>query len=259
MRLISILSLFSVVALTPYLAQADQAWSSEINNFALLAQNDGDDSYDPFADYSEFEEQSDEEADINFFRNGRFFTLGIGVGYRRFTNVMNEIYSPGTNFGIALTYFFDLRFGLQVGYTAGTHNLEIKTSTRDYRGNIDLTSTSFHLKYFLSAQNVTRGLATVNPYFVGGFSQNYRTFKVSGTEAYSRDGALGFDAGIGMEVPMMRNKIFVGLQALYQIVNFADENTELQFRDSGTNAIVSTNIYPRGDIISATLILGINF
>ena len=47
----------------------------------LLAQNKGsgedDDSYDPFADYSEFEEDSQEEADIHFFRNGRFFTLGF--------------------------------------------------------------------------------------------------------------------------------------------------------------------------------------
>ena len=42
------------------------------NQYRLLAQS-GTDAYDPFVDYSEFEEVSEEEADINFFRNGRFF------------------------------------------------------------------------------------------------------------------------------------------------------------------------------------------
>jgi hypothetical protein len=248
--------LLAVFLLTPSVFGAEPSILQMPN---LVAANDGDDSYDPFADYSEFEEASDEEADINFFRNGRFFTIGLGLGYRRFTNVMGEIYAPGTSFGGFLTYFFDLRFGLQVGYTVGDHALEIKAPTQTFRGTINLTSTSFHLKYFLSSQNVTRGLSSVNPYFIGGFSQNYRTFRVSGTDAYARDGALGFDAGVGAEVPLMRNKMFVGIQVLYQIVNFSDENSEIAFRDSASGSTVQTGIYPRGDIFSGSLILGINF
>jgi hypothetical protein len=49
-----------------------------------------DESYDPFADYSEFAESAEQEADINFFRNGRFFTLGFQGGYRRFTETMGS-------------------------------------------------------------------------------------------------------------------------------------------------------------------------
>jgi hypothetical protein len=255
MQLKHIIALVAVILLTP-LASFGDGISQQVRPLTI-AQNDGDDSYDPFADYSEFEEASDEEADINFFRNGRFFTIGLGLGLRRFTNVMGEIYSQGTSFGGFLTYFFDLRFGLQVAYTVGDHALEIKTPTQIFRGTVNMTSTGFHLKYFLSSQNVTRGLSTVNPYFLGGFSQNYRTFKISGTDAYARDGALGFDAGIGLEVPLMRNKMFVGLQLLYQIVNFADENSELAPAVSGTP--VPTGIYPRGDIFSGSAVLGINF
>ena len=44
------------------------------------AQYDGDDVYDPFADYSEFEENNQEEADINFFRNGRSFNVNFLFG-----------------------------------------------------------------------------------------------------------------------------------------------------------------------------------
>ncbi len=47
----------------------------------------GDDVYDPFADYSEFGGQ--EEADINFFRHGRFVTIGSSLCYRIFTEALN--------------------------------------------------------------------------------------------------------------------------------------------------------------------------
>jgi hypothetical protein len=254
---VALVTAFCTLAFLPRLANATEL---EIPSGSLLvSQFDADDSYDPFADYSEFEDASDEEADVNFFRNGRFFTLGLAFGYRRFTNVMGEIYKPGTNFGGFLSYFFDLRFALQVGYMVGDHEVELQAPTRTFRGNITLSSTSFYLKYFLNTQNVTRGLAKLNPYLIGGFSQNYRTYKISGTEAYGRDSAIGFDGGIGCEIPMMRNKMFFGLQLLYQIVNFSDENSEIIFQDSASGANVPTSVYPRGDVFSGNAILGINF
>ncbi|MFN9068010.1 MAG: hypothetical protein ACK5V3_12335, partial [Bdellovibrionales bacterium] len=45
-----------------------------------FSQVDTEEAYDPFSDYSEFDEASDEEADINFFRNGRFLTVGLAAG-----------------------------------------------------------------------------------------------------------------------------------------------------------------------------------
>lgn len=38
---------------------------------------DIDEAFDPFSDYSEMEQDAEEEADINFFKNGRFLTLGF--------------------------------------------------------------------------------------------------------------------------------------------------------------------------------------
>src|ERR1041385_294119 len=84
-KLIAYLVIVAATALTPFRATADQGIP---DRHYLVAQHDADDSYDPFGDYSEFEEASDEEADLNFFRNGRFFTLGFQVGYQRFTDVM---------------------------------------------------------------------------------------------------------------------------------------------------------------------------
>lgn len=225
------------------------------DRYNLLAQADGDDSYDPFADYSEFEESSEEEADINFFRNGRFFTMGFVGGYRLMTENMGDIYKPGSNFGIFLAYFFDLRFALQLAFLTGDHQIGFKTPAgTTVRGNAAMTNIGIDLKYYLNTQNVTRGLAQLNPYIIGGFSQVYRTATVSGETAFSKEGAMAFDLGAGIELPMMQNKMYFGGQLLYQMVNFKDENSEIII--SGNE---QTGIYPTGDMLTFSVILGINF
>src|SRR5208282_3311600 len=85
----------------------------------------GDSNLDPFADYHEFEEDEQQEADENFFHNGRFFAVGIMGGYQSFTDVLGVLYQPTATYGLFLTYFFDLRFALQVSYMLATHPLNI--------------------------------------------------------------------------------------------------------------------------------------
>lgn len=110
------------------------------------------------------------------------------------------------------------------------------------------------LKYYFNTQNVTRGLAELNPYLVGGFSQIYRTITINGVDAVAKDSAFGFNFGAGIEVPMMRNKMFFGMQALYQFVSFADESRVIL--DINENP---TGISPRGDSYLIHGILGVNF
>ncbi len=218
-----------------------------------IAQLEGDDAYDPFADYSEFEESAEEEADINFFRNGRFFTLGFIGGYRSFTETLGDIYSSGAAYGLFLSYFFDLRFALQIQFLTGDHNLAFTANSTRVTGTVSMTAVGFNLKYFINTQNITRGLAQFNPYLVGGFSQVYRTATVSGIEAFSKEGALGFDVGGGIEFPMMRGKMYAGLQGTYQLVNFKNENTDLIVANQ------KTGVFPTGDALYVLGILGVNF
>ena len=223
--------------------------------YRLFAQYEGDDSYDPFADYSEFEENQEQEADINFFRNGRFFTLGVIAGYRGWTDNLKSLYSGGATYGLFLSYFFDLRFALQLSFLTGDHSMSF-TSPQGTKvsGNIGLTSISVYLKYYFNTQNVTKGLADLNPYLAGGFSQVYRTSTVDGQDAFGKDSATGFDLGFGMEFPMMRNKMYLGWQATYQLVTFRGENTEIRLADGER-----TGIYPTGDTYTFVGILGTNF
>lgn len=229
----------------------------------LLAQNDTDETYDPFADYSEFDEASEEEADIHFFRNGRFLTVGLVAGMRGWTDRLASLYGSGPTYGLFLSYFFDLNLALQFGFLTGDYDFNLNFTNPNTgqntvnTGNVSLTLMNFHLKYYFNTQNVTKGLANLNPYMVGGLSQAYRTYTVSGVDGYSREAVVGLDGGVGLEIPLLRRKAFFGVQAVYHMIQFKDENTALIGTD-GTNQI-QTSAKPKGDSYDILGILGMNF
>lgn len=224
----------------------------------LLAQTDPDEAYDPFTDYSEFDEESDEEADINFFRNGRFFTLGLAGGSRSFSGNMSEIYQTAPTFGLIITYFFDLRLAMSMSFQTGDHAVKFTTDTQSktYTGNVLISSMSFDLKYYMSTQNVTRGLADLNPYILGGIGQFYRTYTLADLDGYSRDSTMGFNLGAGVEIPLMRKKAYLGLQGAYHYVEFNDEN-KMFVPNAGGSEKLDKNI--SGDFFDFLAIIGMNF
>lgn len=237
-------------------AQADEVAKKVSIPGLRYAQLDSEDSYDPFADYSEFDEAQDEEADINFFRNGRFVTLGFTAGMRGFTGGLNKMYTSSATFGAYISYFFDLRFALQFGYLTSDHTFNIKSasSINSGKGNVGVSQFGLDLKYYINTQNVTKGLARFNPYVIGGFASVQRTTSIQGVEGFGKDTATAWNLGAGIELPLMRNKMYFGGQAVYQLVNFADENTEIVFDDQER-----TGQFPNGDSWTALAILGVNF
>lgn len=255
----SLLALFVGFAISPdSFAQTDANAIGKIAEYrgVLLAQSEDEDVYDPFADFSEFDEASEEEADINFFKHGRFATIGLMLGYRTFTDGMRKVFKDTLPYGVYLSYFFDLRFALQLSFMSGTHDISFKSgsSGTPVRGSSTVTVLGINLKYYFNTQNVTRGLADFNPYIIGGFSNVSRTSTVSGVEAFSKDSSMSFDIGTGIEIPISRNKMFVGGQIMYQMVNFKDENSEIII--DGTDR---TGIYPAGDYLTLLGIFGVNF
>ncbi len=221
-----------------------------------VAQFDADDTYDPFADYSEFDEAQDEEADINFFRNGRFVTIGFTGGMRGFTGGLGNIYESSPAFGLYLSYFFDLRFALQFSFLTSDHGFHVKSNGSGQKGtgNVGITNFGLDLKYYINTQNVTKGLAKFNPYIIAGFARVDRTTNIEGVAGFGKEGAMAFDLGAGIELPMMRNKMYFGGQAMYQLVNFSNENSEIVFDNNDR-----TGQYPNGDTFTLLGILGVNF
>jgi Outer membrane protein beta-barrel domain len=216
---------------------------------------DSTDAYDPFIDYNEFEIADEEEADINFFRHGRFLTMGFSLGQRSFTEGMSQIYGDDVVYGLYLSYFFDMRFALQFGYIKGSHSIAVRGGSTAATGDLALSGISVDLKYYLNTQNVTKGLGSLNPYFIGGFTSFSREATVDGQPEFAKDSAMGVEVGAGIEIPMMRNKMYFGAQAMYQLVSFKDENSQIILN----NGADPTGKYPNGDMFTILGILGVNF
>lgn len=221
----------------------------------LLAENEIDDSYDPFSDYSEFDEASEEEADINFFRHGRFVTVGFNIGMRGFTGELNKLYSSSPTYGLFLSYFMSMRSAIELGFNTGDHDFKAVTTNDSLSGNVSLTLIHLNYKYYFNPQNLTRGLGALNPYILGGFSQVYRTYTIQGSDVFSRESTMGVNAGLGLEVPVMRKKAFIGGQAVYRYINFRDENTPI----TNTTKGIVYDIKPKGDSFDITAIIGLSF
>lgn len=215
------------------------------------AQYEGDDVYDPFADYSEFEENSQEEADINFFRNGRFFNVALLMGARVPTGGMSEFIETSASPGISMSFWFSMRLALQFSYTYSQHLLgPIPRGTNpELKGNMSTNALAFDLKYYINTNNITRGLAALNPYLLGGFSQNTRNFSLVDQTQVAKEDGTGLDLGVGIEIPVARNEMFIGFQFVYTYVNFSGEN----------NPVPQTNILLNGDFINTHFIFGFNF
>lgn len=230
--------------------------------FAQFSDEDvsADDTYDPFADFSEFEASADEEADLHFFKNGRFFNIAFLLGGRMWTETLGEIYKPAPAYGIYMTYFFDIRTALQVSFVHSEHAMTVASGSNSdgdayegFSGNVALTTISAEMKYYFNTSNITRGFADLNPYLIGGFSMNQRTISVAGEDVLAKSSPTGVQAGFGLEVPIARNKMYVGMQFTYHYLSFPDENEVIYDHDT------PTTIYPRGDYALGLFVLGINF
>lgn len=225
----------------------------------LLAQVD-DESYDPFSDYSEFDEDSDEEADVYFFKHGRLLTVGMFGGLKGFTDNLALIYSGGAEYGVFLGYFFDLRFALQLGFSTGDYPFTFTTAqNQTTTGNVSFTMIQVNVKYFMNTQNITKGLGDVNPYFIGGIEDVFRTYTISSTTTGGINNATnstwGIDFGGGVEIPIMKKKAYFGIQGTFHYINFSDANSPVYLYDYATTA----TLLPTGNHYDILGILGANF
>jgi hypothetical protein len=226
----------------------------------LLSQNAEDEAYDPFSDYSEFDEASDEEADINFFRNGRFITVGFVLGFKGFTDNLVNIYQPSGTYGLFLSYFFDLKVALQFGFSTGDYPFSFCTASAQCNsGNVSFTFLQMAVKFYFNTQNVTKGVADLNPYAIGGFSNVMRTYtvasSVTGSLSNARDSTFGLDVGAGIEIPMLRKKGFFGVQFTFHYASFSDAGSTVFLSDFGQAATQT----PYGYQYDLLGIIGVNF
>lgn len=231
-------------------------------------QSEVDESFDPFADYNEYEQQSEEEEDVNFLRNGRYLTLAFIGGYRSFLGGgFTQAYRGNLMYGAEFSYFFNLQLAMGLSYTISDHNVGFNSYTSPtmttirthYNGSVNIQAMDFYAKYYFNTDNVTKGLADMNPYGVLGTSYNIRSYSLDETLEASPDQVWGFKLGAGIEIPILKHKAYMGFQATYRYVQFPDENKG--FISEGDTAGDEFPISPKldGDIYELTVLLGLNF
>lgn len=229
---------------------------------------EADDSFDPFSDYNEFDQETDEEADIHFLRNGRYLTLGLLAGYRGFTKGFAEGYDPGLNYGVQFSYFFDLNLAAALSYTTGDHGVAFNSYTNSnltqiserYTGTVNIQIFDLHIKYYINTDNVTKGLADLNPYLLVGGGMFVRTYNLNESFSNDPDKVPGFRLGAGIEIPLVQRRFYIGAQALYNLVEFPDENNFLiDEGGTGTPSLRPIDPHLDGDLYEINLILGTNF
>ncbi|MEK6627761.1 MAG: hypothetical protein AABY53_03975, partial [Bdellovibrionota bacterium] len=169
-----------------------------------------DEGFDPFSDYNETEQNAEEEADINFFKNGRFLTLGLLLGYRGYTDGLSQGYTASPAWGFQFSYFFDLQLATSLSYSISDSPVEFKsfndanfTSVSEvYTGTVNIQNLNLNIKYYFNTENVTRGLAELNPYMLFGVGLYTRTYNLAKALNLQPDKPVGFTLAGGIEIPL---------------------------------------------------------
>ena len=231
----------------------------------LIAKNDTTkadeelNAYDPFADYSEFENTAEEQENINFFQTGRFLTLGFLGGVKLFTLNMATLYQVGPAYGGYLNYFFDLNFAIQFRLAASTHSIAIKTDTGEpFVGAIDFISIGVDFKYFLDKNLFNKNFSWLQPYFfLGVFHATSVLFAtLTDQEGYNDDRGYGLNMGLGVEIQVLK-KIHFGIQYAFKFVNLESEAVPLTLNTGNSSRNISFR--PYGDWMNISMLLGVNF
>ena len=232
--------------------------------------SDVDEGFDPFSDYNELEQSAEEEADINFFKNGRFLTVGVLVGYRGFTEGFSQGYSPAISWGLQFSYFFDLQTAISLSYSTADSGVDFysyndaafTSISQHYTGTVNIQTIDLNGKFYFNTENVTKGLAELNPYLLIGVGQFTRTYNLSQSLALQPDRPIGLKLAAGIEIPLMRHRAYFGLQGTYHLVQFPDENNDrIEEEKPGQPTPVLSPVRPRlnGDIYEIQTSIGFNF
>jgi len=251
--LLSCLCVFGYVSI----ASAHGHESEDVIGY-LVAENAGDsiNAYDPFIDYSEFENTIEEQESINFFQHGRFLSLGLMGGVQLFTLNLINIYRPGPFYGGYLNYFFDLHFAVQFTLMGSFHEASwTAVGGTPFIGQVRIFSLGADFKYFLDRNLFSRSIDWLRPFLFVGVFRSYLSLSATrtGQTGIVNDNGFGFNAGLGTEFHFTR-KFFFGIQYAFHYVTLSKENVPLSNEVAGGG-----NFTPYGDWMSISALFGVNF
>ncbi len=186
---------------------------------------------DPFGDPTSYEFAEDEKADKEFFHLGRFIMIGVNLGAAIFTGSLGQTTQMSISPGGKLVYFFDQHIGLEfaVHYSAHAEYLTQSGGTTELFVNVIPMTAG--IRYYFATKSAPKFIAMANPYLAGGggyYLRSYSLGQVTGSppalaNSLTPNGQFGFYVGGGIEFPIYRRSLFLGLDLRYHFVFFFDE------------------------------------
>jgi len=190
---------------------------------------------DIFNDFNEDLESSQQLEDERYYRYGRFFSVNVGGGFTTFTgNRGKAYYDNHPTFHLSVNYFLDFNRVITLGveYSKHTAIMDYVTTAYKDQGNLgavvsDNTRAFFGYKYYIDTTDLGTAITYSNPHFIGRLEYWYQTNKFIDHDNIpkQKDGGIGTAVGFGLEFPIELKKSYVGVQALYHVVNFFDKYT----------------------------------
>lgn len=186
-----------------------------------LMPEEEDFSSTPYTEYGEFNEEEEEAADTRFFQFGRFFGIGLGLGYQGVTGNRGIIWKggfPAVDFKIH--YWFDFNFALDINLQTASHFYQLSENAHT---DITFLRTGLDLRYYIDVKNLSAPITFANPYLTLGFGSYTKgeTDVIAGT-ATDTDTTVGFSLGAGLEFALKPRKVYLQLEGKTHFARFKD-------------------------------------
>jgi hypothetical protein len=213
--------------------------------FAESQENEYKGITDPFGDPTQFEFAEEEKEDKEFFHLSRYLMFGLDLGVNIFTGGLGATVQPGFSLGGKVIYFFDRMLTLEVGFHYAYHLDDIRFSNSSFIDiGTTLMSTNLGMRYYFDVRNAPKVIALANPYLAAGGLMVVRgqtlIQNTSGLPATSgSDTSFGAYGGGGVEFPLYKKNIYMGIDVRYNFIVFPDESTIVQSFSRGGDVFSS--------------------
>lgn len=207
---------------------------------------------DPFSLVSQFDPEDideEEEATERFYEYGRLIHISLSMYAAQPRGPMASIYTMGWMIGTRFTYFLDWDLGFTFNIAIGRSRMDFTNSNPltaaivpTFTGTATLFDMGFGLAYYPNFHDISKSIAWLNPSILFGLEmfmindklddQDLEDLKDYGVNDPShRVTAPSLFMGMGLEIPLLRNTVFMGIEFVYHMTFFPSYNYRIDSTD----------------------------
>jgi hypothetical protein len=207
---------------------------------------------DPFSPISQFDpDQIDEEEEVTerFYDFGRLVHISLGGGIAQPTGPMVNIYNVGWMIGTRFTYFLDWDLGITFHANIGRSSMSIINPNPitynivpEFTGTATLFNMGLGVKFYPNFYDISKSIAWLNPSILIGMEvfmindrineqdlEDLKTYNIN--DPSHRATAPSVFMGAGVDIPFLRNVLYLGLEFIYHLSFFPSTNYRIDAND----------------------------